>query len=90
MANEFSKIIARTNALTGAGERKYYGAFDEPPSNDEVAQSIKGIQGEISDQLAWKMESVRLLISIKNGVWTSVFLLAAIFGMVFAAYQRVW
>lgn len=66
MDKEFGKIVDRVSGLTGARTRKYYSDYDVAPSNDEVAKAVKGIQGEVSDQLAYTMEAVKLLVAIKD------------------------
>lgn len=68
MSPEFKKIMRHAGAISGADRRKYYSDFDEAPSNGEVAKAVKGIQGEVSDQLAYTMAATELLVSIKQSL----------------------
>jgi hypothetical protein len=69
VTSEFGRIMAKANAIAGSRDRKYYSDFEDPPSDADVAKAIKGIQGEVSDQLAFTMANTELLVSIKQAVW---------------------
>jgi hypothetical protein len=66
MNPEFKKIAAFAASISGSRDRKYYNDYDEPPPEGECRKAIKGIQGEVSDQLAYTMASTELLVSIKQ------------------------
>jgi len=68
MATEFDKIVKHAAAISGSDVRKYYSDYDDPPSDEAVAKAIKGIQGEVSDQLAYAMANTKLLVSIKQSL----------------------
>lgn len=92
MAKEFDKISDKAMAVSGARDRKYYSAFDEPPTDAEVAMAIKGMQGEVSDIVAYTIANTKLLVSIKQSL-TVIAIAAAIVAAValrFALVNGFW
>lgn len=85
MSREFQKIMDRAASITGSRQRKYYTDYDEPPSDAQVSMAIKGIQGEVSDQLAYTMASTELLVSIKYYLGVIAFASCVIAGVALRA-----